>query len=288
MRFTLNLGFGDYQQLLQLAQAAEQAGFNHIGIPDSLFYPEHSDSKYPYTETGARNFLEDVPLMDPVVAIASMAAVTKTLRFYPSVYKLPVRHPLAVAKQFSSLAAMSGNRVSIGVGLSPWEEDFTYLGLDWASRGKRIDECIEVFRGVLQGGYFSYQGEFYEFGNVKMAPIPSEPIPILIGGHSNPALRRAVRAGDGWVSANSSYDALKEIIAKLQAYRVEFEVADKPFQIHAFDTGLQDAAGVERLAELGVTDTVTIPWNVFEPPQTLEEKLEAIQRFGDQVIARSR
>lgn len=288
MRFTLNIGMGDYQQQLQLAQAAEQAGFNHIGVPDSLFYPEHSDSKYPYTQTGARTFLEDVPLIDPVVAIASMAAVTKTIRFYPSVYKLPVRHPLAIAKQFSSIAAMSDNRVSIGVGLSPWEEDFTYLGLDWATRGKRMDECIEIFRGVLQGGYFSYQGEFYEFGNVKMAPIPSEPIPILVGGHSNPALRRAARAGDGWVSANSDYDALKELIPKLQEFREQFETADKPFQIHAFDTELGGVAGVERLVELGVTDIVTIPWNVFEPPETIDEKLEAIQRFGDQVIARSR
>lgn len=122
----------------------------------------------------------------------------------------------------------------------------------------------------------------------RWRPIPSGPIPILIGGHSNPALRRAARAGDGWVSVNSSYDALKEIIAKLQAYRAEFEVADKPFQIHAFDTALEGVAGVERLAGLGVTDTVTTPWSVFEPPQRVEEKLEAIHRFGDQVIARSR
>ncbi|HLB85909.1 MAG TPA: LLM class flavin-dependent oxidoreductase, partial [Steroidobacteraceae bacterium] len=144
MRFVINYGLGNIDHGVPIARAAEAAGFASLGIPDSFFYPKHSDSRYPYTPDGGRSFIEHQAFLDPCVWIATMAAVTKRLRFYPSVYKLPARHPLAVAKMFSSLAHVTGNRVALGVGLSPWLEDFTYLGIDWESRGRRMDECIRV------------------------------------------------------------------------------------------------------------------------------------------------
>ena len=288
MRFVINYGLGNIDHGVPIARAAEAAGFASLGIPDSFFYPKHSDSRYPYTPDGGRSFIEHQAFLDPCVWIATMAAVTTRLRFYPSVYKLPARHPLAVAKMFSSLAHVTGNRVALGVGLSPWLEDFTYLGLDWESRGRRMDECIRVVRGALTGEYFAFEGEFFRFGELRMKPVPTEPLRILIGGHSEPALKRAARVGDGWVSANSTYEELAALIPKLQGYRREFGTADRPFEIHAFDVMLADTAGAERLAALGVTDAIAVPWNLLGPEISLAEKLEGIARFGNEVIARFR
>jgi alkanesulfonate monooxygenase SsuD/methylene tetrahydromethanopterin reductase-like flavin-dependent oxidoreductase (luciferase family) len=189
---------------------------------------------------------------------------------------------------FSSLAHVTGNRVALGVGLSPWREDFSYLGLDWESRGRRMDECIEVVRGALTGEYFAHRGEFFQFGELRMKPVPAGPLKILVGGHSEPALKRAARVGDGWVSANSTYEELAVLIPKLEKYRREFGTADRPFEIHAFDVMLADAVGVERLAALGVTDAIAVPWNLLGPEVPLEEKVDGIARFGANVISRFR
>jgi alkanesulfonate monooxygenase SsuD/methylene tetrahydromethanopterin reductase-like flavin-dependent oxidoreductase (luciferase family) len=151
-----------------------------------------------------------------------------------------------------------------------------------------MDECIKVLRGALTGEYFAFEGEFFRFGELRMKPVPAEPLRILIGGHSEPALRRAARLGDGWVSANSTYDELAVLIPKLKKYRQEFGTAERPFEIHAFDVMLADSAGVERLAALGVTDVIAVPWNLLGPEIPLDEKLAGVARFGREVIARFR
>ena len=143
MRFVLGYGLNDISHMVDVAVAAEEAGFDSFTVGDSLFYPKHSDSVYPYRE-GDRSFLEHIPFLDPVAAIAAMVTRTTTMRFYPGVLKLPCRHPILTAKQFSSLAVMSDNRVLLGVGISPWKEALTYLGVDWEHRGRVMDECLAV------------------------------------------------------------------------------------------------------------------------------------------------
>ena len=107
------------------------------------------------------------------------------------VLKLPSRHPVLTAKAYASLAFLSNNRVSLGVGISPWKEDLVFLNVNWERRGKVMDECLEAIRGLWTGDYFAYNGEFIKFDEVKMRPVPEVPVPILVGGHSKPALRRA-------------------------------------------------------------------------------------------------
>lgn len=286
MRFVLNFGMGDPMHGVPLAQAAEAAGYDALVCPDSFFYPKQSDSKYLYNEDGDRTFLDGVPFFDPAVWMATWAALTKTLRFYPSVYKLPSRHPVQVAKIFSSLCVASNNRISLGVGSSPWKEDLTVFGLEWESRGKRMDECIAIIRGLLTGDYFGFDGQFYKFPEIKMNPAPTKPMPILVGGHAPPALRRAAKTGDGWVSANTTFDVIKDLIGKLNDARREAGTDKNPFEIHAFDVGLTKVDDVKRLRDLGVTHAPVIPWLVhgFNPP--LEQKLDAVKRFGDEVIAK--
>lgn len=288
MRFTLMLGLGGYQDYLEIARVAEAAGWSALSVPDSIFFPRKTASQYPYADTEAvRQFLAVAPVIEPSVAIAGMAAVTSRIRFYPGVLKVPVRQPLLLAKSIASLAVMSGNRYALGAGISPWEEDFVYNGVPFEDRGTRMDECIEIIRGALTGDYFEYHGKHYDFGPMKLCPVPDQPVTILIGGHAKPALARAARIGDGWISANTDLDTLKSLIGQLDALRTEFGTRDtRSFEIHAFDANAKTIDDFKRLRDIGVTDICASAWNVYDATTGREEKLEGIRRFANEIIAR--
>jgi probable F420-dependent oxidoreductase len=286
MKFVLGYGLADVGHIVDTAVAAEEVGFDAFTMGDSLFYPQHTDSIYPY-KNGDRSFLEFIDFLDPVVAISAIAMRTKTLRFYPGVLKLPCRHPILAAKSFSSLAVLSDNRVLLGAGISPWKEDLAYLGIDWDRRGKVMDECLAIIRGVLTGDFFGFEGEFFKFGPVRMRPIPTKALPILIGGHSKPALRRAARLGDGWMSAGGTVEENRAMIEMIQAFRREFGTSDRPFEIHAGVMDWKDIDSMRRMIDIGATHIFTAPWDVYSPPPTLEGKRDALRRFGDTVIAQT-
>ena len=189
MRFTYAEAMTDPSYYAPLAQAAEAAGYTSMTVADSLIYPEESDSTYPYTDTGEREFLEGKAFIETMILCAHLFAVTTTLRLTPFVLKLPVRPPVLVAKQVGSVAWLSGNRLGLGIGLSPWPEDFQALGVPWEKRGKRMDECMDILRGLTSGDYFGYDGDFYSFPPLKQTPAPTEQVPLLVGGHADAALR---------------------------------------------------------------------------------------------------
>src|SRR3954470_6593741 len=132
-------------------------------VADSLIYPGESHSTYPYTEDGNREFLEGKEFIETMVLCGVLGAVTTTLRLTPFVLKLPVRPPVLVAKQAASVAYLTGNRLALGVGLSPWPEDFAVMDIPWERRGKRMDECIDILRGLTSGEFFEFHGEFFDF-----------------------------------------------------------------------------------------------------------------------------
>ncbi len=193
-----------------------------------------------------------------------------------------------MAKQAGSLAALIGNRVGLGVGTSPWPEDYELMGVPFAKRGKRMDECIDIIRGLTSGDYFEYHGEFYDIPKTKMTPAPTEPLPILIGGHADAALRRAAR-NDGWMHGGGTED-LDELLAKLNRYREEEGTADKDFQIHVISADAFTVDGVKRLEDKGVTDVIVgfrIPY-IKGPPDTepLDAKIRNLEWFAENVIAK--
>jgi probable F420-dependent oxidoreductase len=287
MRFTLQLGFARYPDYQVIARTAEEAGFSSIGLPDSFFFPQHSESEYPYADTSMiRGYIEAMPFIEPLVAMSWMAAVTRRIRFYPSVLKVPTRQPLVLAKALSSLAVLSQERILLGAGLSPWKEDFSYNGVPFEKRGRLMDECIAILRGAMSGQYFEYHSDNYDFGPMKMHPVPSRPVPIIIGGHSKPALQRAARLGDGWVSANIDLATLTTLLRDLDALRVAAGTRGRAdFEIHGFDMAAQSVADFRRLGELGVTDACVAPWG-FEPSAALSVQVDGIRRFGEHIIAR--
>jgi alkanesulfonate monooxygenase SsuD/methylene tetrahydromethanopterin reductase-like flavin-dependent oxidoreductase (luciferase family) len=203
------------------------------------------------------------------------------------VVKLPIRLPVLVAKSAASVAVLTGNRFGFGVGLSPWPEDFNVCGQDWKSRGKRMDEMIEIIRGLMTGEYFEFTGEYYDIDSIKICPVPTQRLPILVGGHAEPALRRAARLGDGWMHAGGDQEALERLIGRLGELRKEYGRAEEPFEIHVISLDGYTIDGVRRLEDLGVTDAIVGFRNAYEPDsQTLEQKIDALRRFADAVIVK--
>lgn len=290
MRFTYAEAMTDSSFYLPLARAAEAAGYASMTVADSLAYPKESDATYPYTADGDRSFLEDKEFIETFVLCAAMGAVTSTLRFTPFVLKLPVRPPVLVAKQAASVAALTGNRLALGVGISPWPEDFEIMGVPFARRGRRMDECMEIVRGLTSGDYFEFHGEFYDIPAIKICPVPSEPIPLLVGGHHENALRRAVRHGDGWMHGGGPPEELDALLDRLAAIRQAEGVADRPFEIHVISLDAYTPDGVKRLQDRGVTDVIVgfrLPYVVGPDPEPLERKIEHLERYADHVIARA-
>jgi alkanesulfonate monooxygenase SsuD/methylene tetrahydromethanopterin reductase-like flavin-dependent oxidoreductase (luciferase family) len=288
VRFSYAEAMTDFSYYIPLAKAAEAAGYHSMTIADSIAYPFESDSKYPYTPDGNREFLDGKAFIETFVLTAALGAVTSTLRFNFFVLKLPIRPPALVAKQASSLAALIGNRVGLGVGTSPWPEDYELMGVPFAKRGKRMDECIEIVKGLSTGEYFEFHGEFYDIPKTKMTPAPTQPIPILIGGHADAALRRAARL-DGWMhGGGSDPEELDRLIARLKQFRAE-EGKSGPFEIHVISGDAYTLDGIKRLEDKGVTDVIVgfrIPYIKGPDTEPLETKIRNLEMFAENVIAK--
>jgi probable F420-dependent oxidoreductase len=291
VRFSYAESMTDPSYYPALARAAEEAGYDSMIVPDSICYPMHSDSVYPFNPDGSREFLEDKPFLEPFSLIPALGAVTTTLRFTTFVLKLPVRDPVLTAKQATSVAVLTGGRLVLGVGVSPWREDYEILGIPWAGRGHRMDEEIAILRGLTAGGYFEYHGQVFDLPPVKIAPVPPEPIPILIGGHSDAALRRAARAGDGWMHGGGDPADLPGLLEKLARFRREEGTEGRPFEIHVISTDAYTHDGLRRLADQGVTDVIVgFRWPYVTGPDTepLETKLTHLRRYARTIIAVTR
>jgi probable F420-dependent oxidoreductase len=287
MRFSYAETFCNPEFLASLARAAEDAGYDSFVVPDSVLFPAESDTLYPYTADGDRAFLEDKPIIEPFALIPYLAALTERIRFTTFVLKLAIRPPVLVAKQAASIAVLSNNRLRLGVGISPWPEDFAALGLPWDDRGKRMDECVDIVRGLTAGDWFEYHGDVIDVARCKTTPTPSEPIPLLIGGHAPPALRRAARQGDGWIHAGGDPNDLTTMLAKIDALRAEYGTDKKPFEVHVISMDAFSTDGVKRLEEAGVTDVIVgfrWPYTTEPDTQPLQEKVDLLRKFADRVI----
>ncbi|HET9731142.1 MAG TPA: TIGR03619 family F420-dependent LLM class oxidoreductase [Acidimicrobiales bacterium] len=273
-----------------LARAAEEAGFASIGLADSICFPRESSSTYPYNADGTREFLENKPFIEPLICAAAMGSVTTTLRFHTAVLKLPIRNPVIFAKEVTSVAAITGGRFDLGVGISPWEDDYEVTQVPWPGRGRRFEECIEVVTRLSSGEYVEHHGEFYDFRAIKL--IPGARVPVLIGGHNDKSLERAARLGDGWLPAGMSREHLAASIKRISELRKRYGRDHLPFAIHAIGMEAFTADGVKFLAELGVTHAVGgfssfNPYGVEADREPLQAKIDALHRYADDVIART-
>ncbi len=285
MEFTLALAMVPADRFLPLARAADAAGWDAIGVPDSVFYPEAVSAGYPFSVDGQRFWPADAPFVDPWIAIPAMAAVTERLRFYPNVLKTPLREPLLVAKAVGSCAAMFPGRIGLGVGLSWMPEEFRWLGQDKATRGARLDEQIEVIRALLAGGWVEHHGTHYDFDRLRMEPAPGPGVPIYVGGHSDAGLRRAAMLGDGWIGAQADRDQLADLIGRLHEALYRAGRSRAGFEVHATPLVAPTVEAMADLEAIGLTGVITVPWYFFPgDPEDPGHQEESVRRFAEEVI----
>jgi probable F420-dependent oxidoreductase len=287
VKFCQSLMFAAPDQWIELVRAAESAGFDQVALSDHVVQPEKLESTYPYTRSGRPMFPPDTPWPDVWVTIGALAARTERISFVTHVYVLPARNPFVVAKAVGTAAVLSGGRVQLGVGAGWMREEFAALEQPFERRGPRMEEQIQVLRTLWRGGMVEHHGEFYDFDRLEMAPAPPEPVPILVGGHSEVALRRAARIGDGWIGVYYELDELLAIVERLQGYRAEYGTLDRPFEIQASVVDHMPTPEVcRRLEEAGVTTLTTSAWLMAGKQNApLEENLAAIERFAAEYIA---
>lgn len=286
MQFWQALAFLHPDELMELAPVCEAAGFEGIMLADHLFAPEQYTSRYPYDESGEPPFDHQTPFPEVFATISALAQVTTKLRFLPNVYILPLRHPIEIAKDVSTAAVYSKNRTVLGLGAGWLREEFEIMGQPFEKRGRRMDEQLPILQKLLAGEVVSADGEFYQFDALRINPVPTEKVPMWIGGMNQAALRRAGQFGDGWTGAGTTFEETVGILEELQRQRARFGRQDEPFDCLIPLTQQLPPDQMAKLIELGMTGTVSWPLQFQLPPgHTLEDKKAKLLELGETMIA---
>jgi probable F420-dependent oxidoreductase len=294
MRFTLWNTGADTDEFFHLAQSAEANGWSSMCLNESVFQPVEVASRYPYSPDGKRFWPIDSPYLEPMTLLPAIAARTSTLRVYPFVTKLTLRHPLLLANQVKTAALLSHGRFSLGVGMSWMREEYAFCGVDWDSRQQRFVEMIEIVRLAVSGELVEFHGEVFDFPPFQQAPGVTAPVPVLIGGHRPWSLRTAAELGDGWCGVPKE---LEEIAATTKELLALVEAAGRDtarFEVHAAAIDARTVDDYRRLRDAGVTDAVVMPWMGDDLADSAGSgmasatavKADALKRFADEIIAR--
>ena len=263
MRIGLHaLGIGpgaDPAVIAAVARAAEVAGFSTLWSGEHVVMVDRPDSPYPYTGDGKIAVPSDADWLDPLVALAFVAAVTSRIRIATGILLLPQHNPVMVAKQAASLDVLSEGRFALGIGVGWSSEEFAALGVPFRGRARRMEEFVEAMRTLWRDDVSSYHGEFVDFDEVRSYPKPvrARQLPVFVGGNSDRALDRVVAYGDGWYGFSLSVDEIPERVAALSSRcrRADRDPATVEVAVSLRDGSPQD---VDALAAMGVTELVVV------------------------------
>lgn len=263
-----------------LGRIAEEAGFDSVWTVEHVVVPSGYESSYPYSPSGKMPGSEESPIPDPLIWLTWVAAHTKSIRLATGILILPQRSPVVLAKEVATLDLLSGGRAMLGVGIGWLKEEFDAIGVPFEERAARTEEHIEALRKLWTQPEPSFDGQFTKFDRAKLYPKPvQQPVPIVIGGHTEAAARRAGRLGDGFFPARG---APEELSSLLSAMRDEAKQAGRdPDAIEVTAGGAMDVDGVKRLGELGVHRVVVPPIGGDE-----EGWKSTLGQFGETVIAK--
>lgn len=285
MKFWQSISWAETDQLVEIARYAETLGFEGLIGSDHALYPKTMRPDYPYSESGLPPQDAESEYPDMWTSFAAMAAVTTRVKFVCAVYVLPIRNPVEVTKQAATLSILSKGRFVLGVGSGWMREEFDIYGVDFESRGRRMDEMIEVFRGLLLGDYFEYHGEFFDFDPIVVSPKTEYKVPLYFGGAAPVALRRTARLGDGWIGAGNTPEEVPAVLGKLDALRAEAGRSDL-----AFDSlvGVYAEPSVDlfrRLEDAGMTSGIHLPFAMaLGEKSTLEAKKALMENYAENIL----
>ncbi|MEM9037134.1 MAG: LLM class F420-dependent oxidoreductase [Actinomycetota bacterium] len=254
LAFASSIGI-EHADVLEICRRAEAAGFESLWGGEHVILPSSIQSKYPYTADGKIPATNDTVIPDPLIWLAFAAAAAPTMRLGTCILIVPQRNPLVLAKELATLDRLSGGKVELGLGVGWLKEEFDALGVPWERRGARNDEYIEAMRLLWSGPEVEFHGEFVDFPEVTCSPRPiQESIPILVGGDTDAALRRAVRLADGYFPGEGDVERLTGLITRLRQMAEDAGRDPDSIEINAmFGAHMGDPkAGVEQLIEAGV------------------------------------
>lgn len=290
MRFGIafaNIGpFVDPEAACHLARTAEATGFDSIWTVDHVVVPAGYRSTYPYDPSGRLPSPEDAPYPDPLVWLAFVARETQRIRLATGILILPQRNPLVLAKQLATLDVLSGGRVSLGVGIGWLEEEFRALGASFEGRGRRLEEFVAAMRALWTEDRATFSGDDVSFTDSVLRPQPLQgSIPVLIGGHSEVAARRAGRIGDGFFPFGVQGDELEHLVKVMRdaAEGAGRDPSSVEVTVSSYHLDPAEASGeIDALAVMGV-ERVVVPAALFR-----DDLEDGLRRYGDDVIAGGR
>ncbi len=277
MKLGIALGALNSQFHVEATEEAERLGFESVWLPEHLVLPVRM-SRSPHPGDEHPPVPPTTPVFDAFAYLGFLAGRTSHLRLGTHVYNLGLRHPFISARAVQTLDVLSGGRFEFGIGASWLEEEWRAVGLDFDTRGRRVDEAIDVCKRLWTEPEVAYDGEFFRFDPVAFEPKPMQQPwpPILIGGESGAALRRAARAGDGWIGMGHTFESAAGQIARLRELRGEYDRDIASFQI-CLGGPVAGTDDVRRWEELGVTRLIVSPW------RRSPEAIDGMRRFADLV-----
>lgn len=265
----------------RMVEIAEDVGVESVWAVEHVLAPSRVESRYPYSDDG-RAAVGEAVLLDPVVWLSFVASVSRTLRLGSGVLILPQRHPAYVAKEWATLDRLSNGRAMLGIGVGWLKEEMEALGLPFHKRGARTDECIRAIRSLWADGASTFQGRFFEWSEMVSLPKPVQRpgVPIIVGGHSIQAARRAARLGDGFFSVGTLSGHTRTQPGQLTLEAALDAIEEECREVGRDPTTIEISVGANRpttnqirqLVDLGVSRVLIAPTR----PSRLRQMLESV------------
>lgn len=293
MKFGLrycNIGpLSQREPALEIAAFAEEAGFESLWTIEHVVIPAGYQSAYPYSDDGRFGWPENLDYPDPIMWLATIAGATNTIKLGTAIVILPQRNPLVLAKELATIDMMSAGRMLFGIGVGWLEEEFDAIGVPFDERGPRTDEAIEVLRTLWRDNEASFDGRFHSFDRALMFPKPVQAVggvpgvPILIGGHSGAAARRAGRIGDGFFPARATPEDLGPLLEVVRSTAIE--AGRDPNEIEITAGSVFDLDSARRFEDLGA-DRLMCPLMLPDLVDNVDDAKRRISDFVDRVLSR--
>ena len=277
MKFGVAFGRLNPAFFVQVAEEADRLGFESIWLPEHLVFPIEMGGS-PFAGQEHPPVPPSTPVFDAFAYLSFLAGRTEHVKLATHVYLLGLRHPFISARAIATLDIVSGGRAIVGVGAGWLSSEWEAVGLDFASRGRRLDEAVDVCRRLWTDEVIEQHGEFFDFGPVMFEPKPVQsPPPVIVGGESPPALRRAARLGDGWVGLDHTLESVGEPIAKLRKLRAEAGRGDEPFEI-TVGGPVRSEDDIRRWEDAGVDRLICAPW------KRSPEAVDGLRTFSERYV----
>jgi probable F420-dependent oxidoreductase len=278
VKFGLALGRVNPRFFVDVTVEADRLGFESVWLPEHLVLPVGMTSS-PHPGEDVPPVPPSVPVFDCFAYLSYLAGRTERIRLGTHVYNLALRHPFVAARAVQTLDVVSGGRAEVGIGASWLAEEWDAAGLDFHTRGRRLDEALAVCIRLWSEDVVEHHGEFFDFGPVMFEPKPTQKPwpPIHVGGESDAALRRAARVGDGWIGITHTLESVRRPVELLSKLRHDAGRADQPFEV-TLGGPVETRDDVARWEDAGVDRLIVAPW------ARSRDAVEGMQRFADALL----